>query len=150
MMAAMMLPSSAPFFVAAARGADGWRTGAVVAGLGIYLAVWWAFGAALVILAAAVPVAAALAIAVAYACLPLMWRGRARCIAMCKASNRDGAAAGLRYAVGCVECSAGLMLAVMAVGMADPRWMAGGAVGAFVLKVPLRQPRYADGAPGGR
>lgn len=144
-MAALMLPSAAPFVVASARRGGPWPVQALV-----YFSAWCVFGAALMLFAGAVPVAVALAIAVAYACLPFMWRGRTRCIAMCRASGRDGAAAGLRYAAGCVECSAGLMLAVMAVGMADVRWMAAGSLGALLLKLPIRQPRYAEGAPGGR
>ena len=116
-MAAMMLPGTVPllrldYAVTRSRA----RTAPVVAG---YLAVWAALGLA------------ALGAAAAYQLSPL----KRRCLARCRAPLgrvlhgwRDGALGALRLGaangVWCVGCCVGLTVALLALGMMSPHWMA--------------------------
>jgi predicted metal-binding membrane protein len=125
-MAAMMLPSALPFVRVVSSG--GVRKSSVVAG---YLAVWFAVGAlayyAMMLLdAAAVGVGAGLAAAGAYQLTPLK-RG---CLHRCRSPfhfllhRRSGIAIGMEYGATCFACCAGLMLALLVVGMSSVFWMA--------------------------
>jgi predicted metal-binding membrane protein len=138
MMAAMMLPSAAPLFrLEHAIGRSWLRTSTVVGG---YLAVWAAAGC--VVLAGDALVdgrllgmhgrrfgAALLVIAALYQALP----AKSRCLTRCRsplaqlAQWRDGlrGAARLGAASGlwCAGCCAGLMVALLALGVMDVRWM---------------------------
>lgn len=136
MMAAMMLPSAAPFVMAFVRGLEGSRSWPVGVGvlLAVYLFVWACFGVGLFAIANAVGVplardlAAGLAIAFAglYALTPLKRAGQARCLEMCRRLTlpagravRAAVVAGSAYGLSCVACSAGVMVALFAVGMSD-------------------------------
>jgi predicted metal-binding membrane protein len=154
MMAAMMLPSAAPFAVAFGR-ARGWAPVALVAAA--YVAVWIAVGVPLAMLAGtfgmAVPALLAIGFAVAYTLSPLGRAGRARCLAMCRSvsASRPAVAEGAAYGVSCVLCTAGVMLAVLTLGMSDVRLMVLAMVAVTVIKLPVGgYPRYGEGAPGGR
>ena len=125
-MTAMMLPSALPFVRVVSSG--GVRTSSVVAG---YLAVWFAVGAlayyAMMLLdAAAVGAGVGLAAAGAYQLSPLK-RG---CLHRCRSPfhfllhRRSGVAIGMEYGATCFACCAGLMLALLVVGMSSIFWMA--------------------------
>ncbi|TML85005.1 MAG: DUF2182 domain-containing protein [Actinobacteria bacterium] len=134
-MAAMMLPGTVPllrldYAVTRSRA----RTALVVAG---YLAVWAALGLAALPLDGVFMgrgrwlLVAALGAAAAYQLSPL----KRRCLARCRAPLgrvlhgwRDGALGALRLGaangVWCVGCCVGLTVALLALGMMSPHWMA--------------------------
>jgi predicted metal-binding membrane protein len=123
---AMMLPSALPFVRVVSSG--GVRKSSVVAG---YLAVWFVVGAlayyAMMLLdAAAVGAGVGLAAAGAYQLSPLK-RG---CLRRCRSPfhfllhRRSGVAIGIEYGATCFACCAGLMLALLVVGMSSIFWMA--------------------------
>ena len=123
---AMMLPSALPFVRVLSSG--GVRVTSVVAG---YLAVWFAVGAlayyAMMLLdAAVVGAGVGLAAAGAYQLTPL----KRRCLSRCRPPFhfllhcRSGVAIGIEYGATCFACCAGLMLALLAVGMSNVLWMA--------------------------
>jgi predicted metal-binding membrane protein len=154
LMAAMMLPSAAPFALAFGR-ARGWVPAALV--VAAYVAVWIAVGVPLALLGGAlgmaVPALLAIAFAVAYTLSPLGRAGRARCRAMCHyvSSSRPAVAEGAAYGLSCVLCTAGVMLAVLTLGMSDLRLMVLAMVAVTVIKLPVGgYRRYGEGAPGGR
>ena len=130
MMAAMMLPSALP----AALELDGF---APLASAASYVAVWGvvgfaAFAAYRGIHAAGAAVVLAAAI---YELTPL----KRRCLACCRDGVRtdaNGLAAGVRYGVHCVGCSAGLMLVLLALGAMSVTWMLVVAALVLVEKVP--------------
>jgi predicted metal-binding membrane protein len=147
MMTAMMLPSAVPLLRLDFAAARSWpRTGLVAGG---YLAVWIAFGA--IVLAADRLggdrllgmhgrrfTAAALAAAALYQLLPV----KQRCLARCRAplarllrNWRDGSLGAVRLGVEnglwCAGCCAGLMLALLGLGVMSIGWMA--AVGLAIL-----------------
>jgi predicted metal-binding membrane protein len=130
MMAAMMLPSALPV----ALGLDGVAPLAFAVS---YVAVWGlagvaAFAAYRGIHAAAAGVVVAAAV---YELTPL----KRRCLACCRngvRSDESGVTAGGRYGVHCLGCSAGLMLALVALGAMSVTWMLVVAVLVFVEKVP--------------
>jgi predicted metal-binding membrane protein len=128
-MAAMMVPTAAPFFFVYGR--DTRRPGAVVITIVIYVAVWAAIGAIAgiamgqVMMPTSVIVAAgAVAFAAAWTLSPWSRRARARCREMCMRAPRG---AGLRaafldgsaYAASCLVCSAGVMIALVVLGMSN-------------------------------
>lgn len=125
-MTAMMLPSALPFVRVVSSG--GVRKSSVVAG---YLAVWFAVGglayyAMMLLDAAAVGAGVGLAAAGAYQLSPLK-RG---CLHRCRSPfhfllhRRSGVAIGMEYGATCFACCAGLMLALLVVGMSSIFWMA--------------------------
>jgi predicted metal-binding membrane protein len=130
MMAAMMLPSALP----AALGLDG---SAPLGFAASYVAVWGiagvaAFAAYRGIRAAGAGVVVAAAI---YELTPL----KRRCLACCRSGARpdtNAVAAGVRYGVHCLGCSAGLMLVLLALGAMSVTWMLVVAALVFVEKVP--------------
>lgn len=152
MMAAMMLPSATPLVMAFVRELDGSRSWPVGVGvlLAVYLFVWACFGIGLFAMANAAglrlprDLAAVLAIAFAglYALTPLKRAGQARCVEMCRrlalpegGAVRAACAAGSAYGLGCVACSAGVMVALFAVGMSDLWMMVLGAGLVFLFKL---------------
>ena len=124
-MAAMMAPSATPFFFAYGR--DSRRPVGVAALVLIYAAVWAAIGlvAAAVMDRLMMPggpliVAAALGLAVVYALMPWSRWARERCRQMCRREPRASAVReGLTYAACCVACSAGIMAALVVIGMSN-------------------------------
>jgi predicted metal-binding membrane protein len=130
MMAAMMLPSALPVALAL----DGVASLAFAVS---YVVVWGlagfaAFAAYRGIHAAAAGVVIAAAV---YELTPM----KRRCLACCRnvvRSDESGVTAGGRYGVHCLGCSAGLMLALVALGAMSVTWMLVVAVLVFVEKVP--------------
>lgn len=142
-MTAMMLPSAIPFVVSFGRSVAHDRLWSIAVAVlaAVYLAVWMAFGAALLAVAAWIPVWAAVAIAAVYMLTPLQRFGEDRCVALCRRFDAGRAGAlraavvrGSRYGLFCVACTAGAMLVICVLGMADVRFMAVGSVVAVVLK----------------
>ena len=141
MMAAMMLPSATPLAFEFARNAEGRRGWpAATAMLGVtYLGVWLAFGVVCYALYNAVGMpwpnqgligGAALGIAGLYALTPVKRASEARCRELCALHGplpfnlmRSAVVAGARYGVSCLGCSAGLMVAVVLIGMSNLIWM---------------------------
>ena len=140
MMAAMMLPSAIPLVYRFARQAEGRRRRAVAVGvLGlVYLAVWLAFGVVCYLAYNALGMpwrnqalagGVALGLAALYALTPLKRISQDRCREVCALHGplpfnlvRAGAVAGWRYALSCLGCSAGLMIAMVLVGMSSLAW----------------------------
>jgi len=157
MTAAMMAPSALPFIVSVARRSRPWppATGLVVAA---YLLVWTAFGVGVYLVSGAVslplPAGAAAGVAVVlaglYSLTPLMRAGQARCIAMCREREQVGvhgaAVAGISYGLSCLACSAGVMAAIVVLGMSNPAWVVAGAAVVLLYKVPGRWTQRLDGA----
>ena len=142
-MAAMMLPTAAPFFLAYGRSSR--RTVPTAIAVATYAAVWGVIGAAAYIVMSGVMLptalwipAGAIAFAALYSVAPWSRRGRARCQKMCREPAGDPVRLGLTYAAGCVLCSAGVMVAVVIVGMTNPVLMAAAAAVLLVLKWPQR------------
>jgi len=142
-MAAMMLPTATPFFVAYGRSSRrAWPTAIVVA---IYVAVWAAIGVASYLLMSRVMLpsgllgaAVAVLFAALYALAPWTRRGRAQCREMCREPAGDPVRGGLTYAASCVACSAGVMVAVVILGMSNLALMAAAAAVVLLLKWPRR------------
>jgi predicted metal-binding membrane protein len=140
MMAAMMLPSAIPLVYRFARQAEGRRTRRVAVGmLGlVYLAVWLAFGVACYLAYNALGMpwrnqalagGVALGLAALYALTPLKRISQDRCREVSALHGplpfnlvRAGAVAGWRYGLSCLGCSAGLMAAMVLVGMTSLGW----------------------------
>jgi predicted metal-binding membrane protein len=140
MTAAMMLPSAIPLVYRFARHAEGRRTRpAAVAVLAlVYLAVWLAFGIVgyLTYNALGMPWrnqalagGVALGVGALYALTPLQRICQDRCRELSALDGplpfnlvRAGALAGWRYGLGCLGCSAGLMVAMVLVGMTSLAW----------------------------
>jgi predicted metal-binding membrane protein len=158
MTALMMAPSMTPFVVSFARRVRRrpLATGLLVAA---YLLVWAMFGVAVYLAMMAIPlpspavIAAGIAIAFAgaYAFTPLMRMGQARCIAMCRRSDslesgafRAALFEGLTYGLGCVACSAGVMLALVVLGMSNVLLMVAGSALILLYKVAGPWPRRLD------
>jgi predicted metal-binding membrane protein len=123
--AAMMLPSAAPFIRMVSEG--GVRAPAVVAG---YLAVWTGFGLVayegmMLVGGRGVPAGLGLAAAGAYQLTPL----KHSCLRRCRSPfhfllhRRGGLAIGLEYGASCLACCAGLMVALLVLGMSSLFWM---------------------------
>jgi predicted metal-binding membrane protein len=136
----MMLPSAIPLVYRFARQAEGRRTRPVAVGmLGlVYLAVWLAFGVACYLAYNALGMpwrnqalagGVALGLAALYALTPLKRISQDRCREVCALHGplpfnlvRAGAVAGWRYGLSCLGCSAGLMVAMVLVGMTSLGW----------------------------
>jgi predicted metal-binding membrane protein len=140
MMAATMLPSAIPLVYRFARQAEGRRRRHVAVGmLGlVYLAVWLAFGIGCYLAYdvlgmpwrdQAAVCGLALGLASAYGLTPLKRVSQARCRELCALHDplpfdlvRAGVVAGWRYGLSCLGCSAGLMAAMVLVGMTSLGW----------------------------
>jgi predicted metal-binding membrane protein len=140
MMAAMMLPSAIPLVHRFARQAEGRRTRPVAVGMLalVYLAIWLAFGIACYLAYNALGMpwrhqalagGVALGLAALYALTPLKRISQDRCREVCALHGplpfdlvRAGAVAGWRYGLSCLGCSAGLMVAMVLVGMTSLGW----------------------------
>jgi predicted metal-binding membrane protein len=141
MMAAMMLPSATPLVFEFARNAEGrrgWQAATALLGV-TYLGVWLAFGVVGYALYNAVRMpwpnqgllgGAALVIAGLYALTPVKRASEARCRELCALHGplpfnlvRSAVVAGARYGLSCFGCSAGLMLAMVLIGMSNLVWM---------------------------
>jgi predicted metal-binding membrane protein len=136
MMAAMMLPAATP---AVARRARAGLRG-VPAFLAAYLAVWTAVGVVVHLLYRPHgTLAAGLAVVAAgvYELTPLKLRFRRSC------REREGS--GFEFGLDCLGSSAGLMLALVALGPMSLTWMS--AVGVVVLVQKLSPPRAAIDVP---
>lgn len=140
MMAAMMLPSAIPLVYRFAREAEGRRArplALAVLAL-VYLVVWLAFGVVCYLAYNALGMSernralvggAALGLAALYALTPLKRISQDRCREVCALHGplpfnlvRAGALAGWRYGLSCLGCSAGLMVAMVLVGMSSLTW----------------------------
>jgi predicted metal-binding membrane protein len=140
MMAAMMLPSAIPLVYRFALHAEGRRTRPVAVGiLGlVYLTVWLAFGVACYLAYNALGMpwrnqalagGAALGLAALYALTPLKRISQDRCREVSALRGplpfnlvHAGAVAGWRYGLSCLGCSAGLMVAMVLVGLTSLGW----------------------------
>ncbi len=141
MMAAMMVPSAMPLMFEFARNAErrhGWRVASALLGM-TYLGVWLAFGVVCYALYNALGMpwpnqalvgGAALVIAGLYALTPLKRASEARCRELCAIHGplpfslmRSAMVAGGRYGVSCLGCSAGLMVALVLIGLSNLIWM---------------------------
>lgn len=137
MMAAMMLPSAIPLIFEFARRSEGrraWPAATAVLALA-YLAVWLAFG--LVCYGAYVAIgmpwpnqawAAGVSLGVAgvYGLTPIKRASQARCRELCALHGplpfnlmRSAIVVGVRYGLSCAGCSAGLMIAMVLIGMSN-------------------------------
>jgi predicted metal-binding membrane protein len=160
MMAAMMLPSATPLVFEFARNAEGrrgWQAATALLGL-TYLGVWLAFGLMCYTLYNAVGMpwpnpglvgGAALVIAGLYALTPIKRASEGRCREICALHGslpfnlkRSAIVVGARYGLSCLGCSAGLMVAMLLIGMSNLVWMILLAAVVFVYKVaPAPTPR---------
>jgi predicted metal-binding membrane protein len=141
MMAAMMLPSATPLVFEFARNAEGrrgWRAATALLGV-TYLGVWLAFGIVCYALYNAVGMpwpnqgligGAALVIAGLYALTPVKRVSEARCHELCALHGplpfnlmRSAVVVGARYGLSCLGCSAGVMSAMVLIGMSNLVWM---------------------------
>jgi predicted metal-binding membrane protein len=137
MMAAMMLPTAVPLIFEFAQGSEGRRAWPVATTLLAltYLAVWLAFGLVCygVYVAIGMPWpnqnwvgGVALVLAGLYALTPIKRASQARCRELCALHGplpfnlmRSALIAGVRYGFSCVGCSAGLMIAMVLIGMSN-------------------------------
>jgi predicted metal-binding membrane protein len=140
-MAAMMAPSAAPFFFAYGR--DTRRPMRLAITVLIYVAVWALIGFGVDALmnqvmmpASLVFDAAAFGFAILYTLAPWSRHAHARCIEMCGRVSRHGAVAdGAMYAACCVACSAGIMVALIVIGMSNVLVIAAGATVMVAYKI---------------
>jgi predicted metal-binding membrane protein len=116
-----------------------------------YLGVWLAFGVVCYLLYNALDMpwpnqaligGAALIIAGLYALTPLKRASEARCRELCAVHGplpfnlmRSAILAGGRYGLSCLGCSAGLMVAMVLIGMSSLIWMVVLSVGVLVYKL---------------
>jgi predicted metal-binding membrane protein len=141
MMLAMMVPSAIPLVFAFAQNAErrrGWvaATALLVA---TYLGMWLLFGVVCYVLYNALGMpwpnqgvigGAALVVAGVYALTPIKRMSEGWCRELCALHSplpfnlmRSAVVAGVRYAVSCLGCSAGLMVAMVLIGMSNLVWM---------------------------
>jgi predicted metal-binding membrane protein len=144
-MAAMMAASAVPFFFAYGR--DSRRPVATAALVLMYVAVWALIGFAVdyvmgtVIMASSLLIAvAAVAVAIVYALTPWGGWARDRCREMAQRQPRaprfrDALADGASYTGCCIVCSAGIMLALVVVGMSNPLVIVAGAAAMLLYKI---------------
>ena len=160
-MAAMMVPTAAPFFFAYAR--DVRRPlPALVTVVLIYVAVWAAIGLALdramselMVPSSLWVLALAVVVALVYSVTPWGRWAREQCRRMSRpgvrsGKLRDAVAEGAGYAACCVVCSAGLMAVVIVLGMSNPVVIVAGAALMLAYKlIPWPPPKIThmtDGA----
>ena len=161
MMAAMMLPSATPLvfeFARSAEGRRGWQAATALLGV-TYLGLWLAFGIVCYALYNVVGMpwpnqrligGVALVIAGLYALTPLKRATEARCRELCALHGplpfnlmRSAVVVGVRYGLSCLGCSAGLMLAMVLIGMSSLVWMTVLAAVVLAYKlVPAPTPRW--------
>jgi predicted metal-binding membrane protein len=161
MMAAMMLPSATPLvfeFARSAEGRRGWQAATALLGV-TYLGLWLAFGVASYALYNAVGMpwpnqgligGTALVIAGLYALTPVKRASEARCRELCALHGplpfnlmRSAVVVGARYGLSCLGCSAGLMLAMVLIGMSSLVWMTVLAAVVLAYKLaPAPTPRW--------
>ena len=141
MVAAMMFPSATPLVFEFARNAEGrrgWQAATALLGV-TYLGIWLAFGVACYVVYNAVGMpwpnqglvgGVALILAGLYALTPLKRATEARCRELCALHGplpfnlmRSAVVAGGRYGLSCLGCSAGLMLAMVLIGISNLTWM---------------------------
>lgn len=141
MMAAMMLPTAMPLVFDFAQHQErrrGWRAATAVLGA-TYLGVWLAFGVVAYLLYQAVGMpwphqrligGGALVLAGVYALTPAKRASEALCRERCALHGpqpfnpmRSAVLAGARYGLSCLGCSAGLMVAMVLIGMTNLVWM---------------------------
>jgi predicted metal-binding membrane protein len=153
MMAAIMLPSATPLvfdFARNAEGRHGWQAATALLGV-TYLGVWLAFGLVSYALYNAVGMpwpnqglvgGAALVIAGLYALTPVKRASEAWCRERCALHGplpfklmRSAVVVGARYGLSCLGCSAGLMVAMVLIGMSNLVWMIVLAAVVLVYKV---------------
>lgn len=129
MMAAMMLPSAAPFVLLYRRGASSSDTAVLVAG---YLAVWAAAGVPAYIAVESLPMTlspVALALAGIYQLTPL----KTSCLRRCRSPadfliqrwGRGALRLGLEHGAWCLGCCWALMAVLVLVGMMGLAWVVG-------------------------
>jgi predicted metal-binding membrane protein len=167
MMAAMMLPSALPLvfeFAQHAEGRRGWQAATALLGA-TYLGVWLAFGVGCYLLYNAVGMpwphqgligGATLVIAGVYALTPVKRASEARCRERCAlhgplpfSLKRSAVVAGARYGLSCLGCSAGLMVALVLIGLANLVWMIVLAAVVVVYKLaPAPTPRAMRASSG--
>jgi predicted metal-binding membrane protein len=160
MMAAMMFPSAIPLVFEFAQHAErrrGWQAATAVLGV-TYLGIWLAFGVVCYALYHAVGMpwpnqrfigGAALVIAGFYALTPIKRASDGLCRERCALHGplpfnvlHNAVVAGARYGMSCLGCSAGLMGAMVLIGMANLVWMIVLAAVVLVYKVaPAPTPR---------
>ena len=160
MMAAMMIPSAIPLVFEFAQNAErrrGWQTATALLGA-TYLGVWLAFGVVCYMLYNAVGMpwsnqgligGATLVIAGLYALTPVKRASEELCRERCALHGplpfnlmRSAVVAGARYGLSCLGCSAGLMVAMVLIGMANLVWMIVLAAVVLVYKIaPAPTPR---------
>jgi predicted metal-binding membrane protein len=160
MMAAMMLPSAVPLVFAFAQQAErrrGWQAATAVLGV-TYLGIWLAFGVVCYALYNAVSMpwpnqgrigGAALVIAGLYALTPIKRVSEGLCRERCALHGplpfnvmRCAVVTGARYGMSCLGCTAGLMGAMVLIGMANLVWMIVLAAVVLVYKLaPAPTPR---------
>ena len=141
MMAAMMFPSATPLVFEFARNAEGrrgWQAATALLGV-TYLGIWLAFGVACYVVYNAVGMpwpnqglvgGVALILAGLYALTPLKRATEAHCRELCALHGplpfnlmRSAVVAGGRYGLSCLGCSAGLMVAMVLIGLSNLTWM---------------------------
>jgi predicted metal-binding membrane protein len=161
MMAAMMLPSATPVVFEFARNAEGrrgWQAATALLGV-TYLGAWLAFGLVCYALYSAVGMpwpnqglvgGAALVISGLYALTPLKRASEAWCRERCALHGslpfdlmRSAVVVGARYGLRCLGCSAGLMVAMLLIGMSNLVWMIVLAALVLIYKLaPAPTPRW--------
>jgi predicted metal-binding membrane protein len=158
MMAAMMLPSAIPVVVEFARTAEGrirWQLATAMVAV-TYLGIWLTFGVVCYAVYTAVgmpwpnqAVVTGLALAVAgvYSLSPIKRASQARCYELCALHGplpfnlmRSAVVVGARYGLSCLGCSAGLMVAMVLIGMSSLWWAVILGIVVFLYKFapPLR------------
>jgi len=141
MMAAMMLPSALPLVYEFARRSEGRRHWQAATGVlaTTYLLMWLAFGLVCYFVLNAFPQpwanqglvgGLALALAGLYGLTPIKSASEARCRELCSLHGplpfnlvRSALVVGARYGLSCVGCSAGLMVAMVIIGMTNLGWI---------------------------
>jgi len=144
-MAAMMAVSAGPFFFAYGR--DSRRPVATAMVVLMYVAIWGLIGFTLdymvgmVMMPSSFLIAAgAVAMAVVYALSPWGRWARNRCRGMAhreprKSRFRDALADGASYSPYCIACSAGMMPALVVVGMSNALVIVAGAAAMLLYKI---------------
>jgi predicted metal-binding membrane protein len=141
MMAAMMFPSALPIVFEFAQHAERrrhWQVATAVLGV-TYLGIWLAFGIGCYVVYTALGMpwpnqgligGAALVIAGLYGLTPLKRASEAWCRERCALHSplpfnlmRSAVVAGARYGFSCLGCTAGLMVAMVLIGLSNLVWM---------------------------
>jgi predicted metal-binding integral membrane protein DUF2182 len=135
-MAAMMLATAVPFFLGLRRPCP-----IAVAG-GIYVITWALIGAAAYVAMGSLMLpsyAAGVAVALAglYLLTPWARHARTRCQELCRESAGSPLRTGLTYTGNCMLCSAGVMAALMVLGMTNIVVLAAGTAVMLLYKVPV-------------